>query len=113
MKILNKKITRTELAEMSRRMFGNMVKAVADIERGKMAIDGELHSDLAELLVEDGSKGQNVWGFNIYPELEPPTWIEFDSMVNLKPLLNNRTRNVENPQIQKKILAIVNNFIDQ
>mgnify|MGYP001577860234 CR=1 FL=1 len=111
MKILSEKITKTELAEMSKKMFGNMVKAVADIARGKMAIDGELHSDLAELLIEDGSKGQNIWGFNIYPELEPPEWIEFDSMVNLKPLLDNRTRNVENLEIQKKILAIVNNFI--
>lgn len=113
MKILNKKITRTELVEMSRRMFGNMVKAVADVERGKMAIDGELHSDLAELLIEDGSKGQNVWGFNIYPELNPSEWIEFDSMVNVKPLLNNRTRNVDNPEIRKRILEIVHNFVEQ
>lgn len=113
MKILDQKITKAELTEMAKKMFGNMVKAVADIERGKMAIDGELHSDLAELLVEDGSRGQNIWGFNIYPELGPSEWIEFDSMVNVKPLSNNRTRNVENPEIRQRIMAIVNNFIEQ
>lgn len=113
MEILKEKITRAKLKALAQEMFGHLVKAAADIEKGTMAINGELHSDLAELLVENGSRGQDVWGFNIYPELDSSEWIEFDSMVNLKPFLNNRTRYVENSEIREKILTIVNNFIEK
>lgn len=100
---------------MSERIFGNLIKAVIDVEKEVMAIDGELHADLAELLAENGSRNENLWGINIYPEVDPPAggddWIEFDSMINLKPLISNRTRGVENPEIREKIIAIVNRFV--
>ena len=84
-----------------------MVKVVVDIEKEIMAVDGELHADLAELLAENGSRHENLWGINIYPEVKTDDWIEFDSMINLKPLLGNRTRGVENPETKGKILKIV------
>lgn len=111
MKIITNKITIDELKEMSEKMFGNLVKAVIDIEKEIMAVDGELHADEAELLVENGSKHENLWGINIYPEIETEDWIEFDSMINLKPLLSNRTRNIDSPEIKQKIINIVNRLI--
>ena len=45
MKIIKDKITRLELREMSVKMFGNLVKAVVDIDKEIMAVDAELHSD--------------------------------------------------------------------
>ncbi len=96
---------------MSKKMFGDLVKAVVDIEKEIMAVDGELHADEAELLVENGSKHENLWGLNIYPEIKNENWIEFDSMINLKPLLGNRTRSIENPEIKEKVLKIVSRLI--
>ncbi|MBI4117295.1 MAG: hypothetical protein HY451_01245 [Parcubacteria group bacterium] len=96
---------------MAKRMFGNLVKAVVDIEKEVMAVNGELHADEAEFLAENGSKHENLWGINIYPELENDDWIEFDSMINLKPLLDNRTRNVDSPEIKEKIISIVSRLI--
>ncbi|TSC90944.1 MAG: hypothetical protein G01um10142_194 [Parcubacteria group bacterium Gr01-1014_2] len=110
-KIITDQITIKELKEMSKKMFGNLVKAVVDIEKGMMAIDGELHADLAELLAESGSRHENMWGINIYPELENEEWLEFDSMINLKPLLGNRTRSVDNPEVKEKIISIIDRLI--
>lgn len=111
MKIITDQITIEELKEMSQKMFGNLVKAVVDAEKEIIAVDGELHSDEQELLIENGSKYENLWGINIYPEMTDENWIEFDSIINLKPLLGNRTRGVENPETKEKIIQIVNKLI--
>jgi len=108
MKIIRDKIKLSELKEIAVDMFGNMVKAVVDIERGLFAVGGELHSDEEELLLEDGSMQENLWGINIYPDKSGNEFIEFDSMINLKPSQNNPTRGVDNPEIREKIIKLIN-----
>jgi len=105
------KISLSELREMSKRMFGNLVKAVVDTEKEVMAIDGELHADEQALLLEQGSNQQNIWGINLYPDKTGDDFVEFDSVINIRPLQKNRSRGVENEEIRKKILEIVNNLI--
>ncbi len=106
------KIETTELKEMSKRMFGSLVKAVVDTEKEIMAVDAELHIDLEQLLIEkENCDPKNLWGINIYPEVEGIDKIEFDSMTNLKPGLGNRSRGVESEEIRKKILEITNKLI--
>lgn len=111
MKIVNDKISLTELKQLAVARFGNFVKAVVDIDQGIMAIDAELHADEEALLIEQGSKQQDLWGINLYPELSGDELVEFDSMINLKPTQGNRTRSVEAPEVRTKILQIVNNLI--
>ncbi len=109
--IVKDKITINELNEMSSKMFGNLVKAVVDIEKGVMAVDAELHADEESLLLENGSMQKNLWGINIYPEQKGEDFIEFDSMINLRPSQGNRSRGVEDIAIQKKILKIIDKLI--
>ncbi|MEK7447400.1 MAG: DUF5674 family protein [Patescibacteria group bacterium] len=104
------KITLAELKDMSKKM-DDLVKAVVDIEKGIMSVDGELHSDEEAALLEEGSEQENLWGINLYPELSGDDFIEFDSMINLRPKQNNRSRDVEDPEIRKKILKVVNNLV--
>lgn len=107
------KIKISELKEMSKKMFESLVKAVVDIENNIMAIDGELHADEEVLLMDNGSKRTNVWGINLFPDLYgTEKFIEFDSMINLKPSFNNRTRGVEDPKIREKIIKIVNELVE-
>ena len=92
--------------------FGDLVKAVVDIQQEIMAIGGEMHADEEVLLTEQAkSKRENVWGINIYPEREPHEWIEFDSMINLKPAHGNRSRDVEDKDTRAKIARIVSALI--
>jgi len=111
MKIITEKITIPDLKEMSGRMFGNLVKAVVDVEKGIMAVDAGLHADEEALMLENGSKQENLWGINLYPEMEGEDFVEFDSMINIRPAQNNRSRGVDNPEIQKKIIEIVNKLV--
>jgi len=111
MQIIRNNISIQELNEMSHKMFGNLVKAVVDVEKGIMAVDGELHADEEALLLENGSAQKNLWGINIYPGLTGDDFIEFDSMINLRPSQGNKSRGVEDKGIQKEIIRIVNNLI--
>jgi hypothetical protein len=107
MKIIDKKITIDELKQMAAGTFGDLIKAVIDIDRELLALDAELHSDLEALLLENGSKQESLWGVNLYPEIAGDEFIEFDSLINIRPSLANRSRGVENEEIRKKIIAIV------
>lgn len=111
MEIITEKISVAKLKEMANRMFGNLVKAVVDVEREIMAIDGELHADEQALLLENDSKQENLWGINIYPDKAGEDFIEFDSVINIRPSQQNRSRGVDNLEIKEKILKIVNKLI--
>ena len=114
MKIINEKnkITITELSKMAEKMFGNLVKAVVDVDKEVMSLDAELHADEEKDLLEAGSKQSNLWGINLYPEFfGKDEFIEFDSMINLRPAHNNRSRGVEDKKIREKIIDIVNKSV--
>ena len=107
MKIITQSVTLNEIKAMAVATFGNFVKAVVDIDRELIAVDAELHSDLEALLLEDGSKQKSLWGINLYPEIQGDDFVEFDSMINMRPSQGNRSRGIENEEMRKKIIAIV------
>jgi hypothetical protein len=107
MKIIAEKLTLNELKEMAANMFGNLIKAVVDVDREILAVDAELHSDLEALLLENGSKQESLWGINLYPEMQGNEFIEFDSMINMRPSHGNRSRGIENQVMRNKIIEIV------
>lgn len=96
------------IREMARELFGDMVKGVVDVERHVMALGAELHADEEAHLLERGSVQAALWGINLYPdEFGSEGWLEFDSMINVRPSQNNRSRSVEDPAIQEQIREIV------
>lgn len=105
--------TRAELTTAAEELFGDMVKAVVDIQRKLMAIGGELHSDEESALLEDGSEQNNLWGINLYPGEEGDDWIEFDSMINVRPSVKNRSRDVEDPALRESIRAVVADLVKE
>ena len=113
MEIITQPIPVAVLKQMAENMFGTMIKVVVDINRGIMAVDGELHADEEALLLEEGSLQKDLWGINIYPGLDrtDSDFIEFDSMINMRPSQNNRSRSVDDPGIRKTIVAVVNKLI--
>jgi hypothetical protein len=111
-KIVKGSINKKELVDVAREQFGDLIKAVVDVEQGIMAVGGELHADEEVLLIErEGSKREHVWGVNIYPEKTDDDWIEFDSVINLKPSFGNRSRGVDNPETQEKIRKIIEKLV--
>ncbi len=107
MKIITETLKLDELKQMAVATFGNLVKAVVDVEREIIAVDAELHSDLEALLLKNGSKQRNLWGINFYPDIQGDDFVEFDSMINMRPSQGNRSRGIENEATRKNIIAIV------
>lgn len=90
-------------------MYEKLVKAVVDIEQQIMVIDPDLYVDQERVMLEElDSKQEYLWGINLRPQFfGTDDFIQFDSMINLRPWDNNPSRNVENREIQKIIRSIV------
>ena len=110
-RIVREAISRAELIGISQQQFGDLIKAVVDVDRRIMAIGGELHSDEEALLLEDGSLQRQLWGINLYPEESGEDWIEYDSMINVRPAHGNRSRGVDDPAVRQVIREVVESLV--
>lgn len=110
MTILQEPISRNELKTISKAIFGDMVKCVADIELGIIALNAELHADLEKALLDSGSNGENLWGFNLYPDESGDDFIEFDSLINIRSWQGNPTRDICDPEVREAIKALVERY---
>lgn len=104
-------IAKRELSSLAKEQFGDLLKAVVDVERGVMAIGGDLHADEEAFLIEDGSRQENLWGINLRLNEPGDEWIEFDSMINISPSRGNNSRGVESQEAREKIKKIVNGLV--
>jgi len=112
MKLVNESINITELEKMSGNMYGELVKAVVDVEKKILVVDAPMHADQERFLLEQNSKQENLWGINLYPEFfGEDDFIEYDSMINLRPNQGNKTRSVDDDQIRTQIREIINELV--
>ncbi len=101
-------ISTKELQQMAEAMYGDLVKAVVDIQKKLIVVDAEMHYDEEQFLLEHGSKQIDLWGINLHPaDYGGNNFIEYDSMINIRPAHGNNSRGVENPEIRRKIEHIV------
>ena len=107
------RVTIGELRQMATGGFGDLVKAVVDVERGIMVLDAELHADQEALLLDQGSRQLDLWGINLYPDLTDADFVEFDSMINVRPSQGNRSRGVEDETLRARIRTIVNGLVER
>ena len=111
-RIIKGHVSRSELEKIANERFGDLVKAAIDIEQSILALGAELHADAAaELMEKENSKREHIWGINLYPAEIGEDFLEFDSMINIKPAFGNRTRSVDDEAIRAKIREIVNSIV--
>jgi hypothetical protein len=90
--------------------FGDMVKFVVDLEEKTICIGGGLHSDEEALLLEAGSRQENLWGGNFYPDLPGEDRFEYKSMINIRPRDSNRKQDIESQTIRRQVRALAGHF---
>ena len=105
------RISLDELRVLAAGRFGELVKGVVDLERRIMIVDAELHADQEAELLADNSRQQDLWGINLYPDLPGSDWLEFDSMINLRPSFGNRSRGVDDSTIRNRIADLVRDLV--
>ncbi len=109
----NAPISKAELRGLAACRFGEMVKAVVDLERAVMLLDVEMHADAEAELLAGGSQQRALWGINLYPDVRGSDWLEFDSMINLRPSSGNRTRGVDDAATRASIASLVERLVQE
>ena len=110
-KIIDTPLPRSELVSIAKQWFDTMVKAVVDVDKEVMALGGEWHADAEAVLIGHGSNQQSLWGINIYPHDSRDQWIVFDSLINIRPTVGNRSMTVQDEVVKRKITHIVDMLI--
>ncbi len=100
-----------ELKELAKEFYFPMIKGVADIEKKTVAFGGEYHIDANQKLIERGSEQKDIWGFNVYLDRPREHWIEYISLINIRPAQENADMEVRSAEIRKRIKKIVNEKI--
>ena len=100
-------ISLDEIRTLAEGRFGDMIKGVVDLERGILLLDADLHADQEASLLAEGSTQADLWGINLYPDMTGEDWLEFDSMINLRPSFGNRSRGVDDPVTRAAIAGFI------
>ncbi len=109
--IITSKISQEKLKAHLENTFGDMVKFVADIEKGILALGGEMHADCEEALLQAGSKQHNLWGANLYPYKSGDRRIEYTSLINIRPSVGNRDMEIKDDAIREKVKELAEKLI--
>lgn len=109
--LVSEPISSQQLREAGEELYGDMVKAVVDVEKGIMVVGSELHADEEAFLLERNSRQENLWGINLYTTRVMTEMVEFDSMINIRPRQNNRSRGVDDSEVRERIIAIVQKLV--
>ena len=86
---------------------------MVDLRRGILILDADMHADQEAALLAEGSAQRDLWGINLYPELPEAEWLEFDSMINLRPSFGNRSRGVDDPATQDAIRTLIRRLVQR
>lgn len=101
--VIDRPIKPEELRVLVERFFEDMVKYVVDVERGVIAVGGELHADAQAMLLERGSRQSDLWGANYLPGRGEEGCIEYTSLINIRPAQDNRSMEVQDRGIRDRI----------
>ena len=101
--IIRSRATKQQMDDMQQTL-GMYIKLAVDLRRGILAGGGELHADCEQLLLEDGSRQEDIWGADWYPVIQQVT---FEALINIKPRQGNRSMLIADPAIRERVSQIV------
>ena len=106
--IIRNRATQEQIREMLEELE-TYIKLAIDVERNVLAGGGEYHADCEEVLLEDGSRQEDIWGADWYPGSKT---VEFVALINIRPRQGNRGMEVGDPNLRAKIETIVRQWLE-
>ncbi len=101
--VVEERLSRAELRRLVALYFEDMVKYVVDVRRGVAAVGGELHADAEQVLLQAGSRQNDLWGANYFPGRGPEGCIEYTSLINIRPAQGNRSMEIEEAGLRARV----------
>ena len=105
--IVREPISLADVQDLAQKWYGDMIKGVADVDKGIVALGGDWHIDANTILIADGSQQHNLWGFNIYVQERDDAALEYQSLINIRPAQGNRDMELQDVALRQKIRSIV------
>jgi len=105
--VVRKPVDEQTLNALAKEWHHTLVKGIADISLGSVALGGEWHMDANTKLIEEGSEQKNLWGFNVYPKESGDAAIEYNSLINIRPLQGNRSMEITSEETRKAVRRVV------
>lgn len=105
--LLKEKATHTQIQTMLEK-FSTMIKIVVDIRRKVLAGGGEMHADCEQLLLDDGSEQDDLWGSNWYPAEQH---IEFEALINIRPRQGNRNMVIQSEETRRLVEQVTRQIL--
>lgn len=110
--LVNSRIDHAVLIKLAKENYGEMIKGVVDVTREIVALGGELHADAQAALLQDGSRPEDIWGFNIYVEKPRQQRMDYTSFINVRPSVGNRSMEIQDHILRKRIRTIVDSLVE-
>jgi hypothetical protein len=106
--VIRQHATQKEIREMLER-FGTYIKLAVDVERGILAGGGGYHADCEVALLEDGSRQDDIWGGDWYPDTRT---VVFGALINIRPRQGNRSMDIQSHELRGRIEAVVRRLLE-
>ncbi len=106
-------IVRTKIDSESRKKAAEdlkgYIKVVVDIQRKILSAGGQKHVDCEEMLIDDGSRREHLWGAGLDLETNE---MDFDSMINIRPSQNS-SREILDQKIRQQVELITRSLLEE
>lgn len=91
--------------------LGEILKIVVDLQQQIIGVDAEMHADIEEVMLKQGSKQDDLWGANLV-QMDTGTYeIEYTSFINIRPGQGNRAMEVQDLERRRQMETIIRNLI--
>jgi len=109
MHIIRESVTPEQITEMSEVFERLLIKLAVDVERGILAGGGELHADCEQVLLKDGSRQEDIWGADWYPNTGE---VGFEALINIRPRQQNYGMEIQNPGLRTQVETVVRRLME-
>jgi hypothetical protein len=110
--IVSTRITRSALLALAPAVPFKTVKVVVDVARHVMAAGGDLHMEMRDLLVKEGSAPRDLWGVRVHGEDTLEASLEFVSQINDRPSDGNSSLRIHDVFLCGSIRRVMEQLID-
>jgi hypothetical protein len=104
---IRSRATRQQLDEMleTLRVY---IKVAVDIRQGILAGGGVLHADCEAVLLDEGSRQEDIWGADWVPETQQ---VQYEALINIRPRQNNPSMVILDPSIRDRVGEIMQGLL--
>ncbi len=107
--IIREPATPEQVAEMSETFGRLLIKLAVDVRKGILAGGGELHADCEQVLLKDGSRQEEIWGADWYPNTGE---VGLEALINIRPRQQNYGMEIQDPDLRVQVEVIVRRLME-